>query len=112
MEKDKELKGIANDFQQLFASLLTQATTLSNGQLSKNILNSEEFVTKNTKEAETKSSNLSGVKIDSSITEKELNLKSGNIEVTEGLLTSISNLNRKTLPAIQNLIYFKNDILN
>lgn len=112
MEKDKELKGIANDFQQLFASFLTQATNLSNGQLSKNILNSEEFVTKNTKEAETKSSNLSGVKIDSSITEKELNLKSGNIEVTEGLLTSISNLNRKTLPAIQNLIYFKNDILN
>lgn len=112
MEKDKELKGIANDFQQLFASFLTQATNLSNGQLSKNILNSEEFVTKNTKEAEIKSSNLSGVKIDSSITEKELNLKSGNIEVTEGLLTSISNLNRKTLPAIQNLIYFKNDILN
>lgn len=112
MEKDKELKGIANDFQQLFASLLTQATTLSNGQLSKNILNSEEFVTKNTKEAETKSSNLSGVKIDSSITEKELNLKNGNIEVTDQLLTSISNLNKKTLPAIQNLIYFKNDILN
>ena len=112
MEKDKELKGIANDFQQLFASFLTEAINLSNGQLSKSILNSEEFVTKNTKEAETKSSNLSGVKIDSSITEKELNLKSGNIEVTEGLLTNISNLNRKTLPAIQNLIYFKNDILN
>lgn len=112
MEKDKELKGIANDFQQLFASLLTQATTLSNGQLSKNILNSEEFVTKNTKEAETKSSNLSGVKIDSSITEKELNLKNGNIEVTDQLLTNISNLNKKTIPAIQNLIYFKNDILN
>lgn len=112
MEKDEYLKGIANDFQQLFASLLTQAINLSNGQLSKNILNSEEFVTKNTKEAETKSSNLSGVKIDTSITEKELNLKSGNIEVTEGLLTNISSLNRKTLPAIQNLIYFKNDILN
>lgn len=112
MEKNKELKEIANDFQQLFASFLTEATNLSNGQLSKNILNSDEFITKNTKEVETKSSNLSGVKIDSSITEKELNLKSGNIEVTEGLLTNISNLNRKTLPAIQNLIYFKNDILN
>lgn len=52
MEKDEYLKSIANDFQQLFESFLTQATNFSNGQLSKNILSSEEFVTKNTKEAE------------------------------------------------------------
>ena len=43
---------------------------------------------------------------------KELNLKSGNINVNNELLSKVSNLNKRTLLSVSNLINFKNDILN
>ena len=54
---------------------------------------------------------LSGGSIDTNITLNELNLRSGN-NLNQELLNRISNINIKTLPIIQNLIHFKNDILN
>ena len=112
MEKDKELKSVAKDFQNTFSDYLGEAIRLSNGNISNDFLSSGEIVTKNTLEAENKTSMLSGASINTNLTINELNLRSGNINATQELLNSIYNLNRQTLPAIQNLIYFKNDILN
>ncbi|MGN1341948.1 MAG: DUF2935 domain-containing protein [Bacilli bacterium] len=111
-EKNKQEKKIANDFQKAFSNILEKIITLADGNISKDLLTSNEIITNNTLEAENKSSSLSQVPIDTNITLKEARLKSGNINITDELLNSISNINRQTLPIIKNLIYFKNDILN
>lgn len=112
MEKDHNLKEVARNFQNTFSSILDKAVYLANNNISKDFLASGEMITKNTLEAEVKTSNLSGIDINTNITNQELRLNSGNINVNEQLINNISNLNRQTLPIIQNLINFKNDILN
>ena len=111
MEKDRTLKQTANGFQRQFSLLLEEVTTLANGNVSNDFLQSEEIVTKNTLEAETKSSRLSGININTNITTRELALRSGRINANMQLLNRISDINRRTLPAIQNLIRFKENIL-
>lgn len=110
-EKDNEFKKIANDFQQVFSDVLERVTNLANGNISNSLITSNEFVTSNTLEAENKTSSLSGIPIDTNITVKQTNLRSGQINSNEQLLNNISAINRRTLPAIENLIHFKNDIL-
>lgn len=112
MKKDKELKKIAREFQNTFSTVLGETIRLANGNISNEFLSSEQIVTKNTLDAENKTSMLSGAPINTNLTINELNLRSGNINASQDLMNSISNLNRQTLPAIENLIYFKNDILN
>lgn len=109
---DKELRKIANDFQKLFSDILRSVVNIANNNVSENFIRSNEIVTKNTLEAENKTQNLSGISIDTSLTMDELKIKSGNINISEQLINQISNINKRTLPVIQNLIYFKNDILN
>ena len=70
------------------------------------------MITNNTLEAENKTSKLSGINIDTNITQKEKQLKSGNININQQLINNISSINKQTLPLIQNLIQFKTDILN
>ena len=110
MEKDKELKRIANDFQRIFSRLLDDVTTLANNNISNSLIEADEIVTSNTLDAENKTSKLSGIDIDTNITVKQLNLKSGNIDL--GLLDNISALNKRTLMMVSNLIDFKEDVLN
>lgn len=112
LERDNKMKKIAGDFKELFSNTLTEVVNLANGNVSNSILLSGEIVTKNTLEAENQTSNLSGGYFDTSITMNELNLRSGNVNVTPELLSRISNLNRRTLTSVQNLITFKNDVLN
>lgn len=112
MEKDEYLKKVARNFQKAFSDILERTIYLANNNISKDFLTSGEMVTKNTLEAEVKTSNLSGIDINTNITNQELELSSGNINANNQLINDISNLNRQTLPLIQNLINFKNDILN
>ena len=112
MEKDTELKKIARGFQRKFSDILNKAINLSNGNINTSLLQADEIVTKNTINAETKTSKLSGIPLDTTITNKELSLRSGNINITQNLLDDINNLNKETLPLINELIRFKNDILN
>lgn len=111
-EKNKDMKHIARNFQTNFESLLNQVVDLANRNISQSALNSQEFVTSTTLEAERKSSTLSGIPINQNITLKEKNLISGNVQATEQLMMTIRNLNHQALPLIQNLISFKNNILN
>lgn len=112
LEKDNKLKQIAREFQKTFSDILKRTISLANGNISNNLLNSNEIVTKNTLKAENQTSNLSGSLIDTNITIDELELTSGRIKVTTELLNNISTLNKQTLPIVENLIKFKNDVLN
>lgn len=111
-EKDESLKRVAYDFQQAFSNILEKVINLANGNVSREFLSANEIVTNNTLEAENKTSSLSGIPINTNITEQELNLKSGTININDQLINNISEINKKTLPVIKNLIEFKNNILN
>lgn len=110
-EKNNDLKKIARRFQKEFAQILKRSIALSRGRLSKDFLSSNEIVTKNTLKAEAITSRLSGVMIDSNITTSELDLESGNREVSSELIKQISALNIETLSLVKGIIKFKNDIL-
>lgn len=112
MEKDNNLKQVAREFQKAFSNTLKNVIQLANGNISSNFLAADEIVTRNTLDAETQTNNLTGGSIDTNITMQELSLRSGNINVNENMVNTISNINRQTLPLIENLIKFKNDILN
>ena len=111
-EKNNELKKVANNFQKVFSDILEDIILLADGNISNDIILANEFVTNNTLNAENKTSNLSGISINTNITLMETKLRSGNINIDDQLSNSISNINKKTLPIIKNLIQFKNDILN
>lgn len=112
MEKNNDYKRIANNFKNNFSNILSQIVNLANNNVSEGFLKANEMITANTLESEIKTSDLSGVEIDTNITRKQERLKSGRININQELINSISSINRKTLPLIQNLIDFKNDILN
>lgn len=110
-EKDKELRRVANNFQKIFSDILAEVIELANGNISRNFLANNEIITNNTLEAERKSSDLSGIPINTNLTVKELNLQSGNNNFDNRLLTRLADINKRTLPVIQELAKFKNDIL-
>lgn len=112
MEKDKEYKKIVSNFKRYFSEILEKIVNLSSGRVSNSLLESNEIVTGKTLEAEKKTMELSGINIDTNITILESNLMSGMEQIDRQLLNEVSNLNKKTLPLIQNLIEFKNRILN
>ena len=111
-EKNNNLKQTARKFQEVFSNMLKRTIVLADRNISNTFLQSNEIVTKNTVEAEKKTNNLAGSNIDTDITIKELNLKSGRLNISEEIINNISTLNRQTLPIVENLITFKNDILN
>lgn len=111
-EKNNDLKKVAREFQKKFSNILNETVNLSDGIISQEVLNSNEIITNNTIESENKTIDLSGITIDTNITLKQSQLKSGNLNVNQQLINNISNINKKILPIIENLIYFKNDILN
>lgn len=111
-EKDASLKRIAYDFQRALDSILEEVVVLANGNVSRYFLNNNEIVTNNTLKAENQTSSLSGIPINTSITEKELRLQVGNVDTNEQLVNSISDINKRTLTLIENLIQFKTNILN
>lgn len=112
MCKDSEFKKIANDFQNMFCELLNQVVDLSDGNISEDILLSKEIVTDNTLLSESITSQLSGIDINQNITKKEINLKSGPVIDNNELLMNVQKINQRALLLIENLIYFKTDVLN
>lgn len=112
MERDHEFKQIANDFGKTFSNILEDIIVISDGNISDDFLTSGEIVTKNTLEAENKTNMLSGSNLNTNITLSELNLKSGNINMNQQLLNRINNINKQTLLVVEDLIHFKNDVLN
>lgn len=108
---DFNYKKTSNDFQSAFSNILINSLHIANGNISNDLLNSNTIVTKDTKLAEEKTSHLTGIYIDSTITQNELTLKSGVVIENRNLLNAIHKLNKQTIPLLKNMIDFQQDIL-
>lgn len=111
-EKDQEEKKIASNFRNAFSNVLESVIPLANGNVSREFIESFEMVTLNTIEAENKTSNLLGIPINTNITMNESRLRGGNPNIDMNTINSISHINKKTLPLIEQLIRFKQENLN
>ena len=102
----------ADQLKRSFEEILEETLALSNGIISKEILNSNEIVTKYTLEAETITESLTGISIDKEITLKELNLISEpNYNCPSNLENLVFDLNQRTINLVKEVIKFKEMVL-
>lgn len=111
-DKNKDLKVKAKEFQDAFDQVLQKVVQLSNNRIGNAVLESGEIVTKNTLDAEAMMDHFFSTRINTSLTKEEMNLKSGPIIVDRRIIGEVNDINKHTIPLIENLIQFKNDILN
>jgi len=111
-DKNQDFKKIARRFEQTFSEILNDMIDLANGNISNDLINSNELVTKNTLDAEIKTSQLTGILINTNLTMKEWQLRCAPIPINDELIKKIHHINEQTLSITQQLIQFKNDILN
>lgn len=103
----------ADYYKLLFENILTQVVDISCGKINPNILNSGEFVTPYTLETENKTSQFTGIAIDYNITKKEHLLTSNNCNrINSNLGYIVQRLNKQALNAVNQLIQFKQKVLN
>ena len=95
-----------------FEKLLSDVVKLSNCRIGKDVLNSGEIVTQYTFGAEKKTSELTGIIIETSITLQELNLQPDGISYLDNQLVEyVSYLNNRALQLLDGLIGLKERIL-
>lgn len=94
-----------------FDDFLADCVALSNGVVSDDVLRSGEVLTKYTLEAERATEFFTSVPIRTKITEEELGLRGGN-EFSPLLERQVSLLNRRAILLLDDIIRFKNTILN
>ena len=112
LDKDKDLKAVASNYQKQFNNILNEAVSLSNNNITSEYISSGEMFTKYTLDAENKTARLSGINIDTNLTVKELSLNANVPSSNIILINRISSLNRRTMPLINNIISFKEGILD
>lgn len=99
-------------FMQQFEELLRDSVNMAGGFISECVIRSQEIVTDFTMGAEKRTSFLTGVDIDSQITEMEKQLKCGEYDgCSRGMMQSVKILNRRALRLVSGLITFKEKIL-
>ena len=96
-----------------FEKLLSQAVNLANGVVSRQALASGEIVTEFTLQAEKQTEHFTGIEINRRITQKELNLQSGNgiSGITAEKRRLVRQLNQTAIRLLNGLISFKENIL-
>lgn len=102
----------AEFFKTEFEKLLSRAVSLSNGIVSKDILNSGEIVTEFTALAEKQTEKFTGISINKDITSRELRLSSFGFNQPESKLRQVRILNHTALKLLNGLIALKEDILS
>lgn len=97
-----------------FESLLSQAVTLSNGLVQKNVLCSGEIVTEFTLNAEKQTECFTGIPIDQTITERTRNIRCSdpNSKRCADRKSLVHRLNQTALRLLDGLITFKEEILS
>lgn len=101
----------ANWFAAHFGSLLQETVQLSNGAVSAQVINSGQFVSRFTMDAERASQFYTGLGIDTSITQNETNLQPGSV-IPPGMESKVADLNQRVMTAVSGLAGFKNKLLN
>lgn len=103
----------ADWYREHFEDLLREVMDLSEGLVRDNVVESCELATKFTLPAERRTQELSGISIDSRITQRERNRKRGCVEsVDQERLQKIREINEKAVWLLNGLIDFKQGILD
>lgn len=106
-------KNQADWYRRKWEQFLSRAVRISNGILAEEVLCSGEIVTEFTEKAERKTSRLTGIPIDSSITVAERRLKAGCLgQENPQMVCRVRQLNNEALKLIGGLIDLKQDILD
>lgn len=112
VQKDGEWIRKAEHFRGAFEELLKDTVYMSNGIVGKHFLDSGEMVTKCTLEAEKKTSELTGLPINSRITTVQMKMECGKAyEFDEDDVRVIDRLNQRTLNLVKSFIEFKEHII-
>lgn len=102
----------AERFAREFEKLLSTAAALADGNIGEKVLDSGEIVTEFTLAAERQTERLTGLPIDSSITEKELHLSRCKKQpVSDDLDCRVRRLNDRALELVSGLIALKEEII-
>ncbi|WP_042277430.1 DUF2935 domain-containing protein [[Clostridium] dakarense] len=111
--KDSSLANEAEFYKNEFEKLLSNTVDTSNGIIRSNVLNSGEIITDFTLEAEKQTQNFTGIRINTNITRRELELCSGrNPNVSSNLVNFVCRLNANAQRLLRGLINFKQRILD
>lgn len=111
--KNKEQIQTADFFHEQFEILLRDVTELACGRINPCIIQSGELVTEFTIPAEQKTSFLTGIPIDSRISEQQLSLQPGFVRTDlRELNSAVIALNERALTLLNDFIDFKETILN
>lgn len=103
----------ANDFRMEYDRLLREVIYLSNGAVSQDVLQSGEVVTPYTLDAEIATSNFTGVRIPTQLTEEEFRIMSINEMALNLMLEEkVYCINERVIALTNALIQFKSNILN
>lgn len=110
--KDSDWIQKAEWFRRQFEQFLQRVVQVSQGMIDASVLESGEIVTPYTQRAEQKTHQLSGISINSSITEMEHRLHPGSVcRVSRGMLQEVQQLNRTALRLVSELIAYKEKLL-
>ena len=102
----------AGEFRVEFENLLREVVEVADGRVNEPILNSNELVTEFTLPAERRTESLSGVTIDSRITQREMNLRPGfSSRESREVMMMVHRFNQRAVRLLDGLIAFKENIL-
>jgi len=112
--KESHLILEADNLKLSFEELLKETTELANGNISKGAIESKEFVTPYTLDAEMKVESLFGACINKDITKEQLNLKSRKESelYSHHIEGQVYDLNNRIINLLMDLIKFKEDLLS
>lgn len=102
----------AEYFKNEFERLLSRAVFLGDGIISDNVLRSGEIVTEFTRTAERQTEKLTGIRIDSGITDMELSMTCCKNGTRADMYQSVKELNRKAVRLLDGLIALKEETLD
>lgn len=110
--KNYNLINQADFFRRAFDNLLADVTELSGGVVSKEVMESGEVFTPYTLKAESVSSYLTGVQINTRITESERGLAGDGITDNAQLEQTVQSVNQEAINLLHSLIQYKTAVLS
>ena len=112
MSKDAQLGREADNFKLQYEMLIAQTISLANGAISPAVVNSQEFVTPYTENAERITQYYTGISLNSALTQAETGLAgSAGMQPDPLLEQRVFMLNQKAIMLTNSLIQFKSRIL-
>ncbi len=111
--RDSDYIQKADEFRREFDRLLAEVVSLSNGVVSKSVLQSGEVITPYTQNAEMASSFFTGVRIPTELTQMEANLMGDSMtDINPMMEERVFLLNQRAINLVTELIKFKSNILS